>query len=99
MPQGLIPDWLQAIITIVFIAAIILLTLQQAGEMKKLQQAAKARKIVTVVDCGGKREARAFSEGDYVGKRVECPSGGGEGVIHYIYAEQEEREEKRGRLR
>ena len=98
MPQGLIPDWLQAVITLIFIIAIVFLTLQQANEMRRIQQAAKARKVKTIVDCGGRREERAFSEGDYIGKRVECPGGEGEGVIHLIYAEQDAGEGKKGRL-
>lgn len=98
MPQGLIPDWLQAVITIVFIIVIVLLTLQQAGEMKKLQQAARARKVVAEIDCGDRKERRAFSEGDYIGKKVECPSGQGEGIVYLIYAEQEASEGRKGRL-
>ncbi len=97
MPQGLLPDWLQALLMLVFIAAIVLVTLQQASELRRLQErAARSKKIIVEVACGESREKRGFSEGDYVGKRVPCPSGEEEGVIVAIYSEGGEEGKGRG---
>jgi len=96
VPQGLLPDWLQAVLMIVFLAAIIALTIQQASEMKKIRERASRRpRIVVEVECEGGVQRRGFAEGDYVGKPVDCPSGEGQGRITRIYAE-EEKEEKQG---
>ncbi len=100
MVQGILPDWLQAIIMMALIASIIAFALQQAGELKKIQERARRKpKIIVEVDCNGKVERKPYGEGDYVGKTIQCPSGEGSGVIVKIYAEEEEREKQSRKTR
>jgi len=83
-------EWLQPLLLIVMLMAVIALTLRQATELRRMQeQAAKKTKTLTIIDCGGQgRVERSFKEGDYVGKRVgECKEG--EGLIVAIYTVEE----------
>ena len=99
MAQGILPDWLQAIIMMALIASIIAFALQQAGELKKIQERARRKpKIIVEVVCNGKKEMKPYGEGDYVGKTIPCPSGEGTGTIIKIYAE-EEQERQTGKTR
>jgi len=95
MPAGLFPDWMQSIMVLILLLVTIFLVVQQANEMKRLQEGPKRRgKIVTRIDCGGEKKERPFQEGDYVGKQVDC---GGEerGWIVAIYSLEEEQKGKK----
>jgi hypothetical protein len=90
MVDGGTLDWLQPLLLIVMLMAVIALTLKQATELRRMQeQASRKTKTLTIIDCGdsGKVE-RSFKEGDYVGKRVgDCQEG--EGLIIAIYTVEE----------
>ncbi|MEB3779400.1 MAG: hypothetical protein GSR85_04125 [Desulfurococcales archaeon] len=80
-------EWIQPILILVTLGIVIMLTLRQASELRKLQESANIRpKIITVIDCNGERRERDFKEGDYVGLSTSECSGGSEGVIVGIYA-------------
>ena len=90
-------EWLQPLLLIVMLMAIIALTLRQASELRRMQeQASRKTKTLTIINCGESgRVERAFKEGDYVGKRVdECKEG--EGLIEAIYAVEEKPAPRQG---
>ncbi|MCE4612426.1 MAG: hypothetical protein F7C07_01145 [Desulfurococcales archaeon] len=90
-------EWLQPLLLIVMLMAIIALTLRQASELRRMQeQASKKTKTLTIINCGDSgRVERSFKEGDYVGKRVsECKNG--EGLIEAIYTIEEKPAPKQG---
>ncbi len=93
-------SWIQPILILITLGIVIMLTLRQASELKRLQESANIRpKIITVIDCGGERKERDFKEGDYVGLVI--PECGGEkkGLIVGIYAvEQRPLAKKGGKL-
>lgn len=97
MPEDV--AWIQPLLLMIALGVVIMMTLKQARELKKLQEGASAKeKVLTLIECGGgqKRE-REFREGDYIGKRVnEC--GEGEGLIVGIYAvKEEQRKQSKGK--
>ncbi len=80
-------EWIQPILILVTLGIVIMLTLRQASELRRLQESANIRpKIITVIDCNGERRERDFREGDYVGLTTPECSGGSEGIIIGIYA-------------
>ncbi len=81
--NALFPDWLQSILLLLFIGIAIILAIQQANELKKLQKTSK-KKVYTIIECGDKEQVRPFKEGDYVGGKTKCNNE--EGIISKIYA-------------
>ena len=95
MPSTIFPDWFQSVMILVFLLITIYLVIQQANEMKKIQERARKKsKIITVIDCGGEKQERPFREGDFVGATAGCREGV-EGRITTIYAIEEKEEGKR----
>jgi uncharacterized membrane protein len=82
--NSVFPDWLQSLLLLLFIGLAIVLAIQQANELKKIQKSSN-KKVYTVIECGDKERTRQFKEGDYVGAKVPC-NGEGEGRITKIYA-------------
>ena len=80
---SLFPNWLQSLLLLLFIGIAVILALQQASELKKLQKSSK-KQVYTVILCGDKEKTRFFKEGDYVGGRDNCNDE--EGIITKIYA-------------
>ncbi|MCE4602970.1 MAG: hypothetical protein F7B18_07295 [Desulfurococcales archaeon] len=86
--------WIQPLLLMIALGTVIMLTLKQARELKKLQEASNSKeKIITLIDCNGEKKERDFKEGDYIGKRVEECSDG-DGIIIGIYAVKEEAKDK-----
>ncbi len=81
--NGLFPSWLQSLLLLIFLGLAIILALQQASELKKLQKTSK-KQLYTVIRCGDKEKTRTFREGDYVGGREKCNEE--VGIITKIYA-------------
>ncbi len=81
--------WIQPLLLMIALGTVIMLTLKQARDLKKLQEGTGSKeKIITLIDCGEGRKERDFKEGDYIGKQVdECLNG----VIVGIYAVKEEK--------
>ncbi len=90
-------SWIQPLLLLIALGTVILLTLKQARELKRLEDSASSERIVTLVRCGDSTREREFKEGDYIGKTVdEC---NGQGVIVGIYAYRQEKGDKKGRAK
>ncbi|BAN90188.1 hypothetical protein [Aeropyrum camini] len=89
--------WLQPLILAAVLLLTILLMLRQAGEMKRLEEAAsRRREFITILDCGGREVRRPFREGEYVGARAEGCDGEA-GVVKAIVVKPEEEKRDRGK--
>jgi len=55
----------------------------------------EVQRVVSVIECCGKRITRQFSKGDYVGKEVECSECGEKGKIIAIFVERIEAGKKK----
>ncbi|HIQ10430.1 MAG TPA: hypothetical protein EYH26_00435 [Pyrodictium sp.] len=55
----------------------------------------EVQRIVSVIECCGKRFTRKFSRGDYVGKEVECSECEEKGRIVAIFVEKIEANKRR----
>ncbi|MGC9071163.1 MAG: hypothetical protein ACP5HK_00475 [Acidilobus sp.] len=76
---------------LIMIVATTAMTIKQMNEIKRLQEARKRPRVITVEECDGKTSTRDYREGDYVGLVVgQCPGGGSKRIIG-IYAIKEEK--------
>ena len=83
------------IFLMIMLVATTFMTFKQVNEIRRLQEARRRPRLVTVEECEGKATARDYKEGDYVGLVIgECPGGGPKRVIG-IYAIKEERKGRR----
>ncbi len=82
-------EWLQPLLLIAIIGLLLLLLLRQASELMRAREAyAKTTRVVTLVTCGDKVEARPFKEGDYVGLVLGDCGEGRQARIIGIYSEE-----------
>ncbi len=80
---------------LIMLIATALMTFRQMNEIRRLQEARRRPKVLTVEECEGKTTTRDYKEGDYVGLVVgQCPGGGSKRVVG-IYAIKEERKGRR----
>ncbi len=83
------------LILLVMLVATTAMTIRQMNEIKRLQEARKRPRVLTVEDCEGKTSTRDYKEGDFVGLVLgQCPGGGQRRVVG-IYAIKEERKSRR----
>ncbi|MGC8566192.1 MAG: hypothetical protein ACP5I6_05665 [Caldisphaera sp.] len=86
----------QAILLFIVLVVVILLTLMQANELKKMSEAQKRPKFITVEDCNGMVTTRDFKPGDFVGFiEGTCDNKGSQRKVIGIYAIREEPKKKR----
>ncbi|MCE4623927.1 MAG: hypothetical protein F7B11_04170 [Caldisphaeraceae archaeon] len=85
----------QAILLFIVLIVVVLLTIRQANELKRISYMQKRPKFVTVEDCNGMVSTRDYKEGDFVGL-VEgpCDNDGNLRRIVGIYAITEEKKKK-----
>lgn len=82
-------EWLQPLLLIAIIGLLLLLLLRQASELMRAREAyVKTTRVVTLVTCGDKVEARPFKEGDYVGLVLGDCGEGRQARIIGIYSEE-----------
>jgi len=75
VPNTTMPDWLQTLLLLLSLGAIIYLTFKQARDAMKLSEE-EQEIIYTEVKCGNSVSRREYREGDYVGKPVNDCEGG-----------------------
>ncbi|MCE4607621.1 MAG: hypothetical protein F7B61_01505 [Caldisphaeraceae archaeon] len=85
----------QAVLLFIVLIVVVLLTIRQANELKRISYMQKRPKFVTVEDCNGMVSTRDYKEGDFVGL-VEgpCDNDGNLRKIIGIYAITEEKKKK-----
>lgn len=85
----------QAILLFIVLIVVVVLTIRQANELKRISYMQKRPKFVTVEDCNGMVSTRDYKEGDFVGL-VEgpCDNDGNLRRIVGIYAITEEKKKK-----
>ncbi|MGC9210489.1 MAG: hypothetical protein ACP5FT_04425 [Acidilobus sp.] len=79
------------IFLLLMIIATTAMTIKQMNDIRRLQEARKRPRIVTVEECDGNTSTRDYREGDYVGLvEGQCPGGGPRRIVG-IYAIKEEK--------
>jgi hypothetical protein len=82
-------EWLQPLLLIVIMGILLLLLLRQTMMLSRAGEAyPKVQRVVTLVACGDKVEARPFKEGDYVGRVLGDCGEGRQARIVGIYSEE-----------
>jgi len=91
-------SWLQFIMVLVGVGALVLLSLRQASSVRRMMEPLGEPKYYTVERCGDREFTRKFEPGDYVGKVTgECE--GGVKIVVAIYSEDiQQPKGKRGPL-
>jgi len=88
------PGWLQSLLILLSLGAIIYLTFKQARDVMKLSE--EEREVIyTEVECGNNTSRREYKEGDYVGKVTDECEGGRIIGIYAVKPSQETRKPRR----
>ena len=93
--EGSMPAWLQSLLILLSLGAVIYLTIKQARDVMKLAEETQER-IYTEIRCGSDVIKREFREGDYVGAATDECEGGRIVGIYAVTPQGEERAKKRG---
>jgi len=80
---------------IVFLSLIASLAYMLVQTYMRKSKRVEIQRVVSVIECCGKRITRQFSKGDYVGKEVECSECKGKGRIIAIFIEKIEAGKKK----
>ena len=95
--DGSMPSWLQSLLILLSLGAVIYLTIKQARDVMKLTEETQ-EKIYTEIRCGSDIIKRDFREGDYVGAITDECEGGRIVGIYAVAPQEEGRSKKRGLL-